>query len=838
MAGIGAITLSSAGAVTAPTTEPFEVGTVDTQRVNKHALCSSVTVQFAKEDSGRAATGVLWANGVDPLRHYVDAVLGTGLLAPSTAPTVAAGASASTRLDTDDGGAYVIANGDQVKLVNSSVINQRFFYVNFVTTFTGGSNAEALIDGSTANALANLKKLINQSGVDGVDYVTTSSLLPNYLTAGTLTSTDLTITAKALGTGGNGYACIWSGGAGPRFEVEGSNTAQTVFSGGTDASGTAPEAGKHTYARQYVREDDNAISGASPTATVTTLSAQNVAISAMTASADTSVDYNRWIRSTVGGARLYRGNEVAAATTTDTDAVADATLTAFGASAYDERRYRSYRAGMPPKGRYLAIYRGKVFTGGAVLAANYTAGTASVNSLATAVTVTGGYPRLDWVGRTVQFTTPETYSIMSVSESAGTFEIDRALEGGSNLSAVAYTVRDLRDPYEVFWSETGLPNQWPVQNSLKGVTSADGRGITGLYAAFESLIIFTRQSIWRLTGVDNNSFAIQRVSDKCGCVSGHTVVMDGARMYWLGSDGVYGWAGEGEPHNLSSPSSADGMVRGIDGTIGRLSLTYAHRAVARYDEDDREIHFCLPLDGEQENRYDLVLDLQTGAFALDPREDITCLARFQGSSGDDAHVSGTAHGFVWQDEISNSDGAFGFEPVQTITASTVRTTTVASTPLPTTLAGQPVWFVSADGTLTRNQVASSTTSVTTYMRFMTAPATSTQMVYGGIPMVLQTGRFDLGDRRKKKRLASVWVAFSTLDDGEGFFYSAYGQNDFAIPTKGHTSLDFTSTKGRREFLVRKDELLHGWGFLAIEPGCDPELGGITLMVGQDLDLDL
>lgn len=840
--GIGALTLSTAGAVTAPTTEPFDLPSADSTRANGYALASMVQVQFGKQaEPGLAAQGVMWANGIDPLRHYVAGVLGTGLLAPSTAPTVTSGTKASTRLNTDEAGAYVIADGDTIKLISTSAIFTRYYWVVFKTTLTLGANPEVLINGSTANALINLKKFLNQSGVEGTDYHSGIQALSVSMEAGTLTSTDLTITAKSYGTGPNSWACSWVGGAGPVFEEEGTTTNQSVFSGGTDASGTAPEAGKHTYGRIYVREDDGALSGLSPTASLTTASSTNVAITAMTASADSSVDYNRWYRTTVGGGRLYRGNEVSAATTTDTDSFADASLTGNGAVAYDERRFRSYRAGMPPKGRYLATYRGRVFTGGALLSAPYAAGTASVNSGATAVTVVGGYPRLSWVGRTVQFTTSETYLVMSVSESAGTFEIDRALEGGSNLSSVAYTVKDLRDPYEVFWSETGLPNQWPVTNSLKGARSEDGRGITGLVEAFESLIIFTRQSVWRLSGNDNSSFAIQKVTDRCGCISGHTVVSDGRRLYWLGPDGVYGWSGDGEPINLSSPQAEAGVVRGIDGTLARLSLQHAHRAVARLDEDDSEIHWFLPLDGERENNYALVLDLQTGAFSLDTAHAVTFTTRGQGATGDDVRWTGDVLGCIWQAEVSTSDGAYGFEQVQTVSSSTTRTVTVAGTPFPTSgngMFGYPVWFVGATGDLTRNVVVSNTTATPTFARYMTAPTAATQFVVGGIPLWVQTGRADLGDRRRKKIVGDVVVAYSPQDDGDFYFFFASDQGDFAIPTRGWTKGDLSSTKGYRRFKVAKEAMLHGWGLFAIEPGCEPAFSGVTPEVGGWEEMDL
>lgn len=61
------------------------------------------------------------------------------------------------------------------------------------------SYSEVLINSSAANALANLKKAVNASGVSGTDY--TSNVIAHPLvTAGTITSTTLVVNAKMTGS--------------------------------------------------------------------------------------------------------------------------------------------------------------------------------------------------------------------------------------------------------------------------------------------------------------------------------------------------------------------------------------------------------------------------------------------------------------------------------------------------------------------------------------------------------------------------------------------------------------------------------------------------------------
>lgn len=842
MAGIGKIVLDSAGSVTAPSSLPFTLPTAETTRVSNHALCSMALMP--------AERGVMWANGVDPVQHYVTSILGTGLLAPSTAPTVTpSGSRAKTKLNVNDTAPGSIAAGDRIELVTVGS------YIDFVASLsTTPVFDECLVGASDGATLTNLKKLINGTGVDGADYKYTSgsNVWIPYIEATTLVTTagseSLIIEARNYGTSGNSYKCIESfADANVVFEAVTGGANQAVFSEGangtTAGSGDGMDPGVYQYAYAYVREDDGAVSGLSPSTEVNIGTPMDVALSVLAASADDSVDYTRVYRTLVGGGRFYREDEIDDDATTFTDYKNDDEITAFGAVAYDERLTRTYRAGVAPKVRYLATYRGRYFGGGALLSAVYQSGTASVTNDSASVTISAGsFPRTSMIGREFKVASvSESYRIMAVNEATRVIALDRVYEGSTDAAAV-YTIKDDRDPYEVFWSEPGLPNNWPVTNSLKGVYSKDGKGITGIYAAFESLIIFTRQAVWRLTGYDAASFQLQLVTDKAGCVSGHTVVMDGERMYWLGPDAVYGWSGTGDPVDLSEPHTADPQViRGITATMARLSLAHAHRAAAVYDEFNNEIRFHVPLDGEATNRYSLVLSLQTGTFSLDTCEDYTLEGILQGPDGEDVSVAGDAFGCIWQTDISNSDGAYGFEPVQTVASSTVRSATVSGTPLPTAsggLAGCPVWQVSADGTFTRNRVASNTSSAITYCRFQTAQAASTQMVVGGILLWIQTGRWDLGERRLKKIVPGIWVAHVADSDGQYFFFFAHAQGDFAIPTRGWLAGDLTATTGRRRFMVTKDALLHGYGLCAVEPGCDPAFAAVTIEARARQDMDL
>lgn len=845
---IGAITIDSAGAVTRPSSMPFALPAASSQSAyNRYGLMSMVPMPSER--------GLMFANGIDRIRHYNGSTAyDNGLVAPVAAPTATpSGGQATTVLNTANGGTYTISDMTYMILIDTTPALELNHTVRFVTSRSsfGYPNSYVYYDGTTDNALTQLEKFINQTGVDGQDYLTNLDFSTR-LTATKISSTKLQLTAKDYGTIGNGYACEFYPAIVPspstivRFENLAGSSAQTTFSGGAAASGSSPSPGTYQYAYAYVREGDGAVSGLSPVVEAANGSGGSVTIGSLAVSPpDSSVSYIRIYRTTAGGGLFYRLDEVSAATTSYVDSISDSTMTSFGAVAYDPSSFRSFAGGVPPKTRYLAHYQGSWFGSGALLSADYTAGTANVSASRT-VTITGGYPRQSWLGRLFQVTgVSEVYRIVAVSESAKTLTLDRPYEGAANASA-SYVVKDDRDPYELFWSEAGLPNNWPAQNSLKGPSSPDGKGCTGLFAAFESLIYFTRQSVWRITG-SGGLYQVSLVSDKCGCVSGHTVVMDGTGMFWLGQDGVYGWSGSGEPVNLTTPLQQDVSVRGQDETIARLSLAHSHRAVGINDQTRKELRWYVPLDGERTNRYAIVLDSQAGVFSLDTCEDVTWSVTAQGPDGEDHVLTGDITGAIYEQGLSTADGGYGVEPVNTVSSSTTRTVTVAGTPFSTADNGYwgcPVWHVSAAGLFVRNSVATNTNNTLTYRRFMAAPSSSTQFVLGGILMWIQTGRFDFGDRFREKVVPAYIVSHSPDSDGQYFFFSAYDQSAWATPTLGWTSGDLTvgNTQDdfgpRRRFRARKQAVLHAYGIACIEPGCSPEFSSVTIEVRGPSNLDL
>lgn len=90
-------------------------------------------------------------------------------------------------------------------------------------------------------------------------------------------------------------------------------------------------------------------------------------------------------------------------------------------------------------------------------------------------------------------------------------------------------------PFVLRWSLPGVP-QFPSQNYTTISTREQLTGCAGLPNA---LLLWSRTSMWRLTGFDESSFQIDHISNSVGCIDAGSISYYNDRAYWCGEDGVY-----------------------------------------------------------------------------------------------------------------------------------------------------------------------------------------------------------------------------------------------------------------------------------------------------------
>ena len=852
---IGVISIDTTGALTEPSKLVPVVGSALTSVFSGYGFYDVIPFPSLK--------AVAVCNGIDFQFHYKDSLQYlTGPLAPYTAPTMASTAARATVVLTFTGASNAAArpaNGDIIQIGKPGVTPGNGS-IRFKTTLDTSSTSDQVLLGADVDAtISNLTKFLNGTGTNGTEYWSGRRLLgvidPSDATNGwgpandvevstsqaygvpSATTATITFRAKTYGSGGNSYIAV--------DVIPGTGARQTfasaLFTGGTGGTGTAPSAGTRDYAYAHYRDGDFAQTAVSNESTLTTSTNCN-------ATADVLDDpksrdgMSRWrlFRTTDDATEMYRVDDA----TSDpiTDDVSDTSLVATGNIIYDETVVRPYASGYPVRYRYHALHKGVVCGIGAVMGSKQT-GTATVSALGDrTITLNTLSKRISerCIGRTFKFDADvDSYVIVDVSESAGTIQINAPYAGTkAGAGASDATVTDDRNPFELYRNEPLLLNNWPPEYTDEGVHSDDPRGGTGLRSCGDgSLAVFTMTNVWQLVGEPDSGFFIVPRGDGFGAYCNQGIVNIDGRLFWIGPDGIATWAGSGVPEDLSNPETGPGgEVRGIVGTLDRINADAAAGIVANYNPTLGVIRWFVPVDGSPFNNFVIVLDLNTYAFTFDECDGISAVATVIGPDGSYVTVAGDIYGNLWQLDNGYSDGAWGFEPVQSVSSYSAEasTVTVPSTPLPTSsggLSGVPVFVISATtGAIQRRTVTSNTSSVATLDGpFDTAPTASDQLVFGGIYFHGKTAKFSMDAPDLPKTISSVTAQFIPSTDGQLWFAASV---ESAAPSV-HVNLngeadyaDLTDTSGTKWFDLRK-----GPGktcqieFMALAPGFDVTLVG-------------
>lgn len=843
MAGYLSVPIDTAGGVTTPS----GVLAVTLPTADADTLHAGLPTQVVEPPGARM---VAFSNGYDRPRLLTKAtIVKAGGLAPSTAPTLATTGVRATATIT-----YTTEPNDQDEFDLSTqngygITVKTVAALTTTTDVTLSYRVEVKTAGSRAATLARIVAVLNgdSSVVEGTHfhwrsiYLTYAQVIEGLGVTASVVDTGgatgvVTLTADVYGTGPNAWL-------GTEITDGTGDWAITNFSGGVNGTGTAPTAGRRRYFYTSYRDADGCETGPSPEAEITTAIDENIAVSGLTANADTSFDYTRLYRTRDTGTEFILCKTIARAATTVTDDISDDRLEEFGEQPYDENLYQSYREGFPPVCKYLAVWKNRLWGIGAVLAADYTRGTAAVTITTTGldnatVTLTGAYPTQAWVGRKFQVaSTSQKYKILKVDEATKVLTLDRGYEGLTNATA-SYTVRDERDPSQLYGSEPGLWNLWPDKNNPGGVDTDDSGGGTGIIGFGDSLVVTSKSSLYRLTGDDEDNWQFHKAVEGFGCVEGRTLIdVPDFGLMWLGLAGINSWSGSGLPSLITSPQRRGKFVRGIQDTIDRINWPHVSQAFAHYSQQENVVRFFVPLDDDVVPKHAIVLEIASpGDWSLDHFPMGATEARtVTGSDGKPLTVVGTQFGTVHHFGLGSYDTTpdmSGIESVVTLTAGTVRTATQAGTTWPTTnggLAGLPCLVVYAAGTAVEAVIASNTSGALTFAYDLTtAPASGDQVVVGGVWTRWRSGRFALEEDWSAKVWKDVVVSHSPEADGQYHIAFSADQGDTAIPTIGYTAGDLTATSGRRRFRPQARGQLHQIEYNLIEPGTTGHIRGHQL----------
>jgi hypothetical protein len=858
--GIGVIDISTTGSLTAPTALSPSVSSALSTVYSGIGGASAIAFPSLK--------AVAICNGIDFQFHYRDAAQYlTGPLAPYTAPTVASTATRATVVLTFTGATNALAAPANNDIIQIGAPGQVFNgAITFKTTLDPTAYVDQVLIGANADAtISNLTKFLNNTGTQGSEYFsarqangliepgTTGWSQYNGIEVSTsqaygvpsATTATITFRAVAAGTVGNSYFSVEVIDAGAKMTF-----ASAVFTGGTVGSGTAPAAGVYRYAYARQRSGDFAATAVSNQAELETLVNANVTVSSYDAppTRDGMTSY-RIFRTTTDGSQLFQDVDTVSSPATDDQT--DADVQGDFREVYDETITRPYGAGYPTRYRSHAVFKGAVFGVGAKVAAEQTQGTATVVADSRTVTMSTLYCTDRLIGRDFAITSSEAtkqdvYVIVNVDSAAGTILLNRPYEGTG--ATTTYSIMDSRNPYAVYYCEPALLNNWPATYSIEGIVGKDGVGCTSIRAYADRLVVWTRTGTWLILGSIESGFRFVPLGSGNGAWSPESVIeADGVLMWW-GPDGIFWWAGSGEPQKLSEPTwDGQDVPTGIQGTVESVNPDAADGILGAYNPSTNKVMWWAPVDGSMWNNKVVVLSTQTRAFTFASCDAVTAAGVITAPNGTMVTVTGDAYARLWQQDLGYSDGAYGFETVHDIASYAASTTSlaVAGTPFPTSnggLLGVPVYTVAAaTGAVQRRTIVSNTSSALTLdSAFDTAPTVGDQIVVGGIPFRIQTSKFSLDAPDIRKTLSSITVQFEPTTAGQMWCAAGINDNDPTVHINQTGVADYaslTDSTGRKVYELRKGQgRTIQMEIFAIAPGFDLSVVGYvpTIRVRQEV----
>lgn len=772
------------------------------------------------------------ADGVNPLRLVTrGAVFDAGGLAPNVSMTLAVtGGVRATVVGTYTGQP---ANNETITLGRPGFQVVITWKNALVTDGTVGD--QVLIGGDADTSYANLVKLINGTGTQGVEFFNLQTFLGKpddyqdiyFLEVSAHDTGGNTVTVRYVQYGTLGNTAVST-------ETTSNFTfASATLTGGVDGTGTELSVGTYRYFFTWFRSSDGAETGRSPIVSITKNTNARIDITGLTDSADTTFDFIRIYRTTATGTEFRLVGTNAAGDSTFTDDVSDVVLAE--SIEWTEALHRAYSEGKPPRGRALALWKGRLWSLGAHLHAEYSRGTVAVTEGSATVTFSVKGVTTRMVGRTFRAaSTSEDYTVLSVNESGPTAVLDRVYEGVTNGTA-SFTIRDDYDACAIRASVQFLYNQWPTTESPGRVDTDDVAGGTALLATRQRLFAFSKTSIASVTGEDPDSWEVTRVSADVGCESpGLLCPVEGGGVF-LSKKGIYAIAPDETLTPLSSPASPRRVnPRGIDGTMDRIAWAHTDQGYSTYDPIERVVVFGVPLDGATVPNYEIVLDLQNSEWALYKRAEWTTSAVITLPDGGQALLAGDREGHIWHVNIGESDGFYGTEAVQTLTgAQTVRTLTVTGTPFSTSGTGEkgkPVLILYADGTtLAYGKVASNTTSALTLAEDLaTAPAASDQIILGGIAWQAKSGFFTGPDEFRAKALKSVTIRHSPTTRGQYHLSFAVDGGSYIVTPVGTSLGSLSQANGKTRHFTQYPGDSHSINLRGFKPGGRARIRGGVL----------
>lgn len=170
-------------------------------------------------------------------------------------------------------------------------------------------------------------------------------------------------------------------------------------------------------------------------------------------------------------------------------------------------------------------------------------------------------------------------------------------------------------PFRVYFSVPLDPEDWAGLGSTSLDLDSDGdpQGITGMFSFQNRLYVFTRRSMYEITGTDPTTFLVQRVTNGIGCIAHASIAQTPNDVYWASDRGVHSMR-QISDGRITESTFASRDIQRLWTEL--LNSTLFQRAYGTYDETINCYLLSVPSSGQNTNDSLLVYNIEFGSWAV------------------------------------------------------------------------------------------------------------------------------------------------------------------------------------------------------------------------------
>jgi hypothetical protein len=234
----------------------------------------------------------------------------------------------------------------------------------------------------------------------------------------------------------------------------------------------------------------------------------------------------------------------------------------------------------------------------------------------------------------------------------------------------------------IYYSQFDEPEQFDPE-AYEPIAPDDGQELVACHAPNDDLVlVFKRNSLYAIVGNDPNSWTVQLLDPRAGCVAPNSIVTIEGRTYWWSAQGPMVWDGQGAAKQLGLALIRDTVDPSQTNPAAWPGI------VVHVQEAEQKLVWWIPEAGSTINSKGLPFNYRLGVFESDSWDpfDVASAVTAEDSDGRPVVVLGGYYGRLYHWWTADVDGARlanpdleGFTLAGTVASATSTVITCADT---------------------------------------------------------------------------------------------------------------------------------------------------------------